>query len=319
MTRGSAGSAGPTFPIRLLALDIDGTLVGPSLVLPDRTAAAIRAAVRRGVHVSIATGRMATSAQTFADQLGLTGQIIAYQGALIRDMPAVNGVRAGRPRVGRLRFHRPLPPDVARDAIRWSEAHGLEPHVNHLERIVILASSPYVDDYSKFLGARAETVPDLVAYVERPVTKVISVADAPTPMELLPEARRVFAGRAAPTVSHPRFLEFVAPGVSKGSALARLARSLRVPLAQAMAIGDNMNDLEMIDAAGHGVAMPSAPPEVRAVARYLAPPLEADGAAEIIEQLVLAAPREAEAAGRRLAAEAADARADAERALAEPA
>lgn len=311
-----AGSAA-AFPVRLLALDIDGTLVGHSLTLPDRTARAIRAAARRGVHVSLATGRMATSAQAFADELGLTGPIIAYQGALIRDMPtATSAPRPGGRRVGRLRYHRPLPPDVARDAIRWSLENGLEPHVNHLERIVIPDWSPYVDDYSRFLGARAHTVADLEAYVERPVTKVISVADAPVPMQLLPDARRDFAGRAAPTVSHPRFLEFVAPGVSKGAALARLARSLGIPLAQTMAIGDNMNDLEMLEVAGHAVAMPSAPPDVRAVARYLAPPLELEGAAEMIEQLVLAEPRRAEAAARRLAAEAAEARVDTEAFLA---
>lgn len=312
-----AGRPVPAFPVRLLALDIDGTLVGHALTLPDRTARAIRAAVRRGVHVSLATGRMATSAQAFADELGLTGPIVAYQGALIRDMPAANAApRPGGRRVGRLRYHRPLAPDVARDAIRWSLAHGLEPHVNHLERIVIPDWSPHVDDYSRFLGARAHTVADLEAYVERPVTKVISVADAPAPMRLLPEARRAFAGRAAPTVSHPRFLEFVAPGVSKGAALARLARSLGVPLAQTMAIGDNMNDLEMIEVAGHGVAMPSAPPDVRAAARYLAPPLELEGAAEIIEALVLAEPHRAEATARRLAAEADAARAGTEAFLA---
>jgi len=310
------GGGRPVFPIRLLALDIDGTLVGPTLGVPERTATAIRAAVRHGVHVTLATGRMASSAQTFADELGLAGPLIAYQGALVRETPAAGNGRNGRRRLGRLSFHRTLAPDVARDAIRWSLEHGLEPHVNHLEKIVIPSWSPYVEDYSRFLGTRAHLVDDLEAYVETPVTKVISVADEPLPMAVLPEARRAFAGRADPTVSHPRFLEFVAPGVSKGAALARIARRIGVPMAAAMAIGDNMNDFEMIEAVGHGVSMPSAPPQVRAAARYLAPPLEAEGAAEIIEQLVLASPSSAAATAHRLAAEAAEAREDTERFLA---
>ena len=112
--RGRSASSVPTprFPIRLLALDLDGTLVGPDLILRPRTRAAIRGALRRGVHVALATGRMSTSALPFAAELGLRDPIIAYQGALVREMPA-----AGR-RLGRLVYHRPLPAAVARETVR---------------------------------------------------------------------------------------------------------------------------------------------------------------------------------------------------------
>ena len=126
-----------------------------------------------------------------------------------------------------------------------------------------------------------------MAWLKRPVTKILAVADAPLPTQLLPEARAHFAGRAEVTVSHPDFLEFLAPGVSKGQAVRWLARRYGIPLEQTMAIGDQFNDLEMIEAVGHGVAMPSAPPEVRAVARYLAPPVANEGVAQVIEALAL--------------------------------
>jgi len=106
------------------------------------------------------------------------------------------------------------------------------------------------------------------------------------------------------TISHPRFLEFIAPGVSKGVALEWLARRARVAVSRTMAVGDQWNDLEMLRTAGHGVAMPSAPAEVRAAARYLAPPVEEEGAARMIEALILAGPHEAAANAERLAAEA---------------
>jgi Cof subfamily protein (haloacid dehalogenase superfamily) len=269
------------FPIRLIAMDLDGTLVGSDLVLRPRTVAAFHAVIAEGVQISIATGRMAKSARPFAEILGQTAPIIAYQGALIRAMWA-----AGDP-MGKLLFHHPLSAAAAREALAWSTEHGLAAHVNHLERFVLPASDPRADDYSAFLGARAEIVPDLMAWIQKPVTKILAVADAPLPTVLLPEARAHFAGRAEVTVSHPEFLEFLAPRVSKGEAVRWLARRLGIPLEQTMAIGDQFNDLEMIEGVGHGVAMPSAPPEVQARARYLAPPVGEEGAAQIVEALVL--------------------------------
>jgi hypothetical protein len=117
-------------------------------------------------------------------------------------------------------------------------------------------------------------------------------------------AREHFAGRAAVTISHPHFLEFTAPGVSKGRAIRWLARRHGIPLGAVLAIGDQWNDIEMLAEVGHGTAMPSAPVEVLAVARYVAPPLAEEGVARMIEALVLAPPDEARAASTRLAAKA---------------
>jgi Cof subfamily protein (haloacid dehalogenase superfamily) len=282
----------PRFPIRLVVADLDGTLIDTSLVLGERTIAASRAAVQRGVEVVIATGRMAKSARPFAEQLGERAPIIAYQGALIREMWQPGD------RLGRLLVHLPLTAAVAREAVEWSTDHGLAAHVNHLERFVLPASDPRAEDYSAFLGARAEIVPDLVAWIRRPVTKILAVGPAPRPTELMPVARAHFAGRAEVTVSHPEFLEFLSPGVSKGSAVRWLARRLGIALEQTMALGDQFNDLEMIAAVGHGVALPSAPPEVQAAARYIAPPLAEEGAAQVIEALVLPGLDGARQAGR---------------------
>ncbi|HET7728018.1 MAG TPA: Cof-type HAD-IIB family hydrolase [Candidatus Limnocylindrales bacterium] len=299
------------FPIRLLALDIDGTLVGPDLVLGERTMEAVRAARALGVRISLVTGRMASSAMRFVAQLGLDDPVVAYQGALIRAMPPPDRLERWRaagdaalpPPVGRALLHTPLPGAVARETVHWSRARGLDPHANHLERFIVRADDPRIEDYSAFMGARAELVPDLADALSHPVTKVLAVGDAALPIAFLDDARRDFAGRADATISHPRFLEFVAPGVSKGRALRWLARRTGVPMEQTMAIGDQWNDLEMLALAGHGVAMAGAPIEVRAAATYVAPPVELEGAATMIEALVLAG-RGAEMHAHRLAAEA---------------
>jgi hypothetical protein len=263
----------PELPIRLIALDIDGTIIGDDHEIAERTIAAVRGAMERDVAVSLVTGRMVSSAMRFAQDLGLTGPIVGYQGGLIRAMP--------------------LP--------GWTRAHGLDPHVNHLERFILRADDPKADDYSAFMGAHAELVPDLLAAIDHPVTKVLAVGEPPIPTEVAPLARAEFAGRADVTISHPRFLEFVAPGVSKGRAIRWLARRLRIPLGATLAIGDQWNDLEMLAEVGHGTAMPSAPAEVRAAARYVAAPLQDDGAARMIEDLVLASPAGVRANARRLA------------------
>ena len=298
----AAARPAPGLPIGLIALDLDGTLIGEDLVLGERTIRAIRRARERGVAVSIVTGRMTTSALPYARTLGLTDPLVAFQGALVRALPPPDR----DPQLGRILAHRPLAADAARDVIAWAKSVGIEPHVNHLERFVIGADDPRAEDYSSFLGARAEVVPDLVAWLRRPVSKVIAVAtaDEPVPESILADGRRRFAGRAEVTISHPRFLEFLAPGVSKLVGVRHLARRARVALGRVLAIGDQFNDLEMIAGVGHGAAMPTAPDPVRLAGRYVAAPLDEEGTAQLIEQLVLASPAIAARNAERLAAEA---------------
>ena len=289
----------PILPIELVALDIDGTLIGDDLVIGPDTRRAVRLALERDVYVSIVTGRMVSSAMRFARELGLTAPIVGYQGALIRSMPEPDSTR-----LGRLLFHRPIPAATAREIVLWTRRWGLDPHINHLERFILRADDPNADDYSVFMGSRAELVADLPGSIRHPVTKVLAVGEPPLPNEVAPIARERFRGLADVTISHPKFLEFVAPGVSKGRAVRWLARRLGVKLGATMAIGDQWNDLEMLAEVGHGAAMPSAPETVLAAGRYVAPPLAEEGVARMIEALVLARPTVARANARRLAEEA---------------
>ncbi len=110
----------PAQPIRLIALDIDGTLVGEDLVIGQRTRSAVREARRRGIYVSLVTGRMAMSAIPFARELELAAPIVAQQGALIRSMP-----EPGSSRQGRLLYHRTIEPAVTVEIVRWCQARNL--------------------------------------------------------------------------------------------------------------------------------------------------------------------------------------------------
>lgn len=293
----------PVQPVRLIALDVDGTLVDADLVIGERTLAAIGEAMRRGIAVSLVTGRTAASAMPFAETLGLTGPLVAQQGALIRGMPA-----PGSRGLGRLLYHRPLRPEVTMEIVRWCRERDLAPHFNHLEWMVVASNEERLEEYRLLVGDRLRIVPDIMARAAHPVTKVVAIGEGEHSLEVLAEGRAHFAGRAEVTLSHPRFLEFLAPGVSKGAAIRWLARRLGVPLSQAMAVGDQYNDLEMIGEVGHGVAMPSAPAAVQAAARFVAPPVAEEGAAQMIERIALGGWRGADGAGRAAGADSGAAR-----------
>lgn len=281
MTAGAGTRARPGPPIRLLASDLDGTLVGDDLVIRPRVAAAVTAALAQGVTVVIATGRMYRSTLRFARALDLRAPLICYQGAYVRELPVGDAAPPAPIR------HVTLAAEVARDAIRWARANGMDPHINMDDRLVMERGDEGGADYERLSGIEAEFVPHLIGAVRRPVTKVLAVGPPGVPERSLSAGRAAFAGRAEVTVSHPEYLEFTAPGVTKGQALRWLARRLRIPLAATLALGDQYNDLEMLAAAGYGVAMAGAPAEVRDAARYVTSSVAEDGVARAIEALVL--------------------------------
>jgi len=271
----------PRHPIRLLALDLDGTILGPDLVVTERVRAALAEVRDAGVEVVVATGRMYRSALRYAELLDLIGPLICYQGAYVRGRPQPDGSP------GAVLFHRPMSGRVAREAISWSRAHGFDPHLNMDDRLVMEMGDEGAIDYERLSGIGAEFVPDLLRAARRAVTKVLAVGPGGLPQQHLAEARADFEGRAQVTVSHPEYLEWTAPNVHKARALRWLSRQRHVPMAQVMAVGDQFNDLEMLAAVGHGVAMGGAPAEVRAAARYVTASYDSDGAALAMEVLIL--------------------------------
>ena len=286
----------PAFPIRLLALDLDGTLVGDDGILGPETRRTVREALRRGVEVVLVSGRMPSSLRGYAEALGLRGPVVGHHGALIRLLPA-----PGEPGPGRLLKHRPLPAATARRLVAWARGRGFDVHANHLERLILPAGHPRAEDYSAFLGAKAILVPDLEAALSHPVSKLLAVGDREEVQKALAEATATFAGQATATISHPGFLEFVALGVSKGAAVRWLARRLGIPLSQVLAAGDQLNDLSMLQVVGHPAAVVTAPPEVQLAARYLVAPASEEGIAALLEAVVLPPPDEAARRGGTLA------------------
>jgi Cof subfamily protein (haloacid dehalogenase superfamily) len=241
------------------------------------------------VIATISSGRNVPSIIEYAHQIGLDGPLIGMQGAIAREIPA-----KGEAGSGRMIRHFPFPAHLGAKAVEWCRENNLWGHAVIRDDLRFDVRDPHVRQYETWLQGdalkRLGTVPDLISHLtERKLhlSKVVAHAPEGHVDGVLNRARATFAGELDVTISHPEYLEFTAPGVNKGTALRWLARRLKIPLGQVMAIGDQYNDLEMLDVAGHGVAMAGAPGPVRAVAQYEAPRCEDDGAARMIERLIL--------------------------------
>jgi Cof subfamily protein (haloacid dehalogenase superfamily) len=264
---------------RLLALDLDGTLIGADMTIPDETVAAAAAAQQRGLHITLATGRTFRATRPFAERLGIDDAVICYQGGVIRHV-----------RTGEIDAIAPMPADLAIEAIRLMEAAGLFVLVYFNERIGIRHEGPELEQYMRFHpeGIDAVVAPDLAALAAvEPVIKLQFMAEPAVVDRELPPLAAHFAGRLGALRSHTIFGELTVPGVSKGAALETLAARLGIPREEVIAIGDHENDLPMIAWAGLGLAMGNAIPAVRQAADAVIPPVEEAGVAWAIRHYVL--------------------------------
>jgi hydroxymethylpyrimidine pyrophosphatase-like HAD family hydrolase len=150
------------------------------------------------------------------------------------------------------------------------------------------ARNRFSDLYASLAMSEPVVVPSLrEAFAFSPATKAVVVADAPVAAEYEQKLHAALGARAYVTRSLPEFVEVLELGVDKGAALRFVAARLGVPIEQTAAIGDSWNDAPLLAAAGFGIAMGSAPAELRAVADAVVSDLEHDGVAEAIERYVM--------------------------------
>lgn len=267
---------------RLLAMDLDGTLVGPDLVVSARNRAALQAAQAKGVFVTLATGRMLCGTLPFARDLSLTMPIICYQGAMVAN-----------PVTGEVLLHRTVPRPLARDVLALAEERGWHAHYYVDDVMYVDALTPQVGVYTSIVTEAMPTaVGNVRAFLEtlpedREPTKLLIIGDEAGTTATLAELRQRFSGSLYITRSLPTFAEVANHACSKGTALAWLASQLGVAQADTVAVGDALNDLEMVKWAGVGVAMGNAVLELKAAADYQTATVGEDGVAEAIERYLL--------------------------------
>jgi Cof subfamily protein (haloacid dehalogenase superfamily) len=261
---------------RLLVSDIDGTLVAEDKVVSPLVIDAVRRAQGRGVKVCLATGRMWDAARPFVEAIRADSPIILYNGALVYDFAS-----------GRTISVRRLPRETARRALEAARRFPVSPTLFTRGTVFAERMTPHVALYARRDGVRVRLVPSFDDMLTEDPSKILIVAEPPD----LQALSRVLASLPETPVnqvfSQPDYLEVIPPDTSKGDALALLAAAAGVPLACVVAIGDNMNDLTMLQVAGLGIAVEGSPAPLQAAARAICPSPERDGVRDVIERLFL--------------------------------
>jgi hypothetical protein len=269
--------------IRLLVLDIDGTIAGQSNDIREPVKQAIRSAQAKGIQVVIATGRMYCSALRFHQEVGSTLPMLAYQGAWIQD-----------PATQKIYQHLPVSRTTAEQLLDYFETDALRSllsvHFYINDQLYVREVTSETKIYAQRADIQPIPVGDLRKTLTTEPTKVLALSDDTAIIDqLLGSLRKQYTpAELYLTKSVATFFEATNPAVNKGAAVRYLAEEILGLKAQnVMAIGDNFNDVEMLEYAGLGVAMGNAPVDVKAIANWVAPDVEQDGAAAAIEAFVL--------------------------------
>lgn len=248
--------------ISLIALDLDGTLLDDSKEIPPENIRALQEAQGSGIMVAISSGRMIPRILPVEERLGLDCIILAYNGGKV-----VGPKSEGRPLIS----ERPLPADIAEIFIRFSQDGDYL--LNFYRDDVLYADDSlnrrrFMDIYSTRTGAEYH-LEDLSGRVGQEPTKLILLAEPEERDRLHDHFTAELGDRAYITKSDPEYLEIMAPGVSKGTALQALGEHYGFSIDNVLAVGDAENDNPMLEAAGIGVVVANGSDASKAVADHV--------------------------------------------------
>ena len=263
--------------VRLIAVDLDGTLLTRGNTVSDVNAAAVREAVAAGVHIVLATARWYTLAKATADALGVTSPMICHNGAMVRD-----------PRDGAYLLHERIPAQPAREIAAIADERRYECVVTVDDVTYMITQRPNVEPARLPGGIRlAERLSDAVTdgaegfifFGQQAVDGLRSTLDGNYDGVL-----NLAWGYSA---TFPPYVNIVHAAADKGRALRLVCEHAGVPLDESLAIGDAAPDLDMMSVAGMSMAMGNAPDDVKARATVVGPSNLEDGVAWAIREFAL--------------------------------
>lgn len=261
-------------PGELVALDVDGTLIGLSGTVSDAVVAAIARARGVGLHMGLATGRMALAVTEILDRTGLPGPHVLHNGAeVLRDGTVVASWPVQRAALARV--------------LDGCNAAGVYLEVYVRGGYMVNRMEERARPHWQLLGSEPLGVVETIDDIEGDVPKVTAAVFDPAGVERAVAVIRDAGLRAGPANSPVTpSLQYVNgndAGVDKGRALLAAAESIDVDPTAVVAVGDERNDVPLLEAAGTAIAMGNAPKEVRAVAHLIAPDVEQHGVAAVLD------------------------------------
>jgi len=262
-------------PIRLLACDLDGTLLTKERVPHPQNILAIQRALAAGIAVVPASGRIASSIKQFSAELGLNGMMICSNGSHVLGKAGAELLYVG------------LSPDAIGITLDYAEWVGVHTSGYTRHELYFLSDTKYGEVYR----ARVRSVVPKQATFEQvrhmSLLKIILIDDpANIPVHRLALEALLPADIASLTESEPEYLEVLSPDANKGLGLKVLSEALGIPREETAAIGDYLNDVEMVEWAGIGAAVGNAVNEVKAVATIQVGTNDEAGVAQFIDYLI---------------------------------
>ena len=262
--------------VRLIASDMDDTLLNSHNVISERNAKAIHKAITKGIIFVIATGRMYVSVKPYADALGLDVPLVTYNGALVKGSKS-----------GKVYYEHPLKLETALELLAYCKEKGYYIQSYQRDELWVKEATVFSAYYTRISGIPATPVGERLYHPEVAPYKLLAMTKPEEFQKVWQDIQQKFAGKVTVTSSRDNFLELMEPGVNKWEAVKAVAESYGIRPEEIMCIGDSNNDLSMIENAGIGVAVANAKPAVQAAAKFVTASNDEDGVAEVIERLTL--------------------------------
>ncbi len=267
---------------RLVALDLDDSLLNNELLISDRTVAAVQKAAEQNIYVVICSGRSPSAILPFVRRLDLAGTeqgryAVASNGSVVVDLHKREEIYSAK-----------VDGDVLVQAKKAADKVGLPCQVYSSSMVYASVDNEYTRMDSKLTGVPSEVVPDFENFVKSGFAKMMVPGDPKILVGLQKELAARFEGRAVVLISKPYFLEILPANCGKGEALEFLCGRLGINMKDVMAFGDSMNDESMIVKCGLSVAMTNGLDKIKDEAAFVTRLTnDQDGIADFVEQFVL--------------------------------
>ncbi len=267
--------------VKLIASDLDDTLLNRDGRISRENKEVIREAVARGITFTLVTGRMFQSALPYALELGLDQElpIICYNGALIKRVS------------GETLYESFLAPELAQAVIEFGRERGWTVNAYYNDELYVAAIDQWVEYYASGASVDIKVAGDLVEFISegpKRLAKILIPGPREESLDRVRALQDLLGSQAEVACSKPEYIEITSANTNKGRALKWLVDFFGIKPAEVMAIGDGTNDVSMLQVAGIAVAVGNAAPQAKEAAGYVTSPSWEHGVAKAITELVLA-------------------------------
>lgn len=263
---------------RLIAVDLDGTLLDPDGSLNEKTVRAARAAMEKGAKFVLSSGRMPKGLMKIGQAIGVNAPAVCFNGGAVYDFAKDESV-----------FKTPVPLDLAIEVARAAEEMGLYLHAFVHGSYIAPCYNEKTEAYERLCGVKAAVVHGKISEALDEAPMKLLILDTPEGAEkALPTLKKRFEGRATLMQSQKHMIECVDVNTSKANALTYLTRTLGIAREETLSFGDGQNDLDMLLWSGESYVMQNAPEALKnASPRFRAAPSNAEqGVAQVLNRLI---------------------------------